>query len=106
FLDATEREACDLMLVLRGNAIVIQMKAQEDPVSRSQSKRVGWISKNAKRAASQLQGAIRTILERDVWCQHPRRGRVEFSKGELKPAQGIVLVDSFGDRIALPDELA
>ena len=102
FLDSVEREVCDLVLALRSDAIVGQIKSQEDPLSRGRARLASWVVKNAKRAASQLQGAIRTIADRDVWCEHPRRGRVEFSKGELKAVQGLFLVENLGARIVLP----
>lgn len=101
---ATEREVCDLILTLRNRAILAQMKSQEDPKSRSGTKLEHWVTKKAKEATTQLQGAIRSVNERDFWCQHPRRGKVDFKKGQLSVAYGIVMVEQLAERIPLGDE--
>jgi hypothetical protein len=99
-----EKEVCDFVLVLRGKAILIQMKCQEDPTSRSGEKLERWVIKQANAALTQVQGSLRTISERNFWCDHPRRGHVDFANGQLKAIHGIVLVEQFEGRICLPPE--
>lgn len=98
----TEREVCDLILVLRKKAIPVQMKCQENPRTRSRQKLERWVLKQVRKASSQLVGAVRTLGERDSWAQHDRRGVVHFAKGELEPVHGIVLAEHFDERILLP----
>ena len=52
FLDGTlKREVCDLLLVLRNQAAVVQMKSQDK--ERTDEKLNRWIGKETKNAASQ-----------------------------------------------------
>jgi hypothetical protein len=87
-----EREVCDLLLVLRDGALVIQMKSQDR--ARTSEKLTRWVEKQARKAASQIEGAIRTLRRHAVWCKHARRGRVEFQAGSLKLLQALVVVES------------
>jgi hypothetical protein len=98
-----EKEVCDLVISLRGDALLVQMKCQEDPGSFTDTKRTSWVLKRADSALNQIKGAIRSLRNDEIWCDHPRRGRVSFKPGELRPAHGIVLVENWGDRVALPD---
>lgn len=47
YLDGTVKEVCDLLLVLRNEGIILQMKCQEDPLSRSGEKLERWVFKHA-----------------------------------------------------------
>lgn len=102
YQDVTVKEVCDLLLILRNQGIILQMKCQEDPRSRSDRKLERWVLKSAERALAQVRGAAKTISERGIWCEHPRRGRVGFKQGQLILLHGIVLVEHFNQRIALP----
>jgi hypothetical protein len=103
FLDGTlEREVCDLLLVLRNQAVVVQMKSQDK--ERTDEKLNRWIGKETKNAASQIKGAIRTLRERPLWCEHPRRGHVEFEAGYLKAVQALVIVET-QPSVAIPTDL-
>jgi hypothetical protein len=103
FLDRRrEREVCDLLLVLKDRAFVVQMKTQDKP--RTGEKLARWVEKEAKRAANQTEGAIRTLGQQAVWCEHPRRGRVDFQPGSLKPLHALVIVES-STRVAVPASL-
>lgn len=109
FLDKSEKEVCDFMLILKSKTILVQMKAQEDPESRSREKLESWVVKKTKEALKQLQGAINTVSSRDFWCIHPRRGKVEFKANSLNIVHGIVLVESTFDpktQIQLPRDLS
>lgn len=102
----SEKEVCDILLILKKRGILIQMKCQEDPNSQPSVKLDPWVKKKAKEALAQLKGAIRTVDERDFWCNHARRGRVEFRKGELSVLHGVVLVENLSRRVLLtPDNL-
>jgi hypothetical protein len=99
-----QKEVCDLLVSMGDCAIVVQLKAQEDPAARDSGKLSSWIVKKAQEAADQLSGSLRTLDSMDVWCPHPRRGRVEFKAGQLRAIHGIALVEcGQGKRIALPN---
>jgi hypothetical protein len=100
-----EKEACDLLIVLRGEAIVVQMKNQEDPASRSAEKVASWVQKQAEAAYGQLRGAIRMMARESMWCVHPRRGRVDFAAAGFHVLHGLVLIESVGQRVELPPSL-
>ena len=103
FLDRTlKREVCDLLLVLRNQAVVVQMKSQDK--ERRDEKLNRWIRKETKNAASQIKGAIRTLREHPLWCEHPRRGHVEFEAGYLKAVQCLVIVETQLS-VAIPTDL-
>ena len=87
-----EREVCDLLLVLRDEAIVVQMKTQDK--LRTGEKLIRWIEKETSKAARQVEGAIGTIGSRSLWSNHPRRGFVKFEAGCLKPVHGLVIVET------------
>jgi hypothetical protein len=93
-LDPTQKEVVDFMVAHRGSGILISQKAQENPLSRTAEKNELWVRKRAKEAATQLMGAIRSGNEKPIWCEHRRRGRVEFPHG-LPPIQhGLVLIET------------
>jgi hypothetical protein len=94
-LDGTQREVADLLVAHGDTGILISQKCQEDPDSRDAAKTESWARKEAKRAVSQLCGALRTAMGKAVWCDHPRRGRVEFPDGLPKIDHGIVLIEVF-----------
>jgi hypothetical protein len=89
---ALEREVRDLLLVLRNQVFVIQMKSQDK--ERTGEKLLRWIEKETKKAASQIKGAVRTLHERAVWCEHPRRGRVTFEPNYLRPVHALAIVEA------------
>src|ERR1039458_1435475 len=67
-LDPTEKEVADLLLVHQGEGVLISQKMQEDPGSRTERKNELWVRKNAKAAAAQLLGAIRSASKKPIWC--------------------------------------
>lgn len=104
YLDkGTQKEVCDFIILLRDQAILISMKSQEDPSQRAGEKLERWIIKNAKSALAQAKGAMRTIGTRNFWCQHPRRGRVEFGPHTLEVRHLIVTTEIFTERVTLAD---
>jgi hypothetical protein len=104
-----EKEVADLLFVFRGNALVAQLKSQEDPAARDPARLAAWVAKRAHDGASQLGGSLRTLEVRDAWCAHARRGRVTFAAGSLSPVHGLVIVECRDARVhvpALPLEVA
>jgi hypothetical protein len=76
--DPDEKEVVDHLIVHRQQSIVISQKAQDDPEKRSVSGNELWVLKNIQNALKPIRGVIRNPSHRPKWCEHPRRGRVEF----------------------------
>lgn len=104
-LDTTEKEVADLLLVHKGEGVLVSQKMQEEPGSRTERKNELWVRKNAKAAASQLFGAIRSANQQSIWCDHPRLGRVTFSEGLPTLRHGIVIVETWTPVDLQVDEL-
>lgn len=90
-----QREVVDFLVMHDYNSILISQKCQEDPSSRDVTKTAVWARKKTKEGASQLCGAMRTGVGKKIWCDHPRRGRVDFVDGLPAISQGIVIVEVF-----------
>src|ERR1700743_1088251 len=73
-IDTSQKEVADFLVAYPGVGILISQKTQKDPMERSPEKVSSWALKQAVKAASQLQGALRTAHGKPVWCDHPRRG--------------------------------
>jgi len=93
-IDGTQKEVADHLILHGGGGILISQKCQEDPAARDETKTELWARKNAKGAARQLVGALRAG-PRLIWCDHPRRGRIEFPAGLPPITHGIVLTEVF-----------
>jgi hypothetical protein len=106
-LDGTQKEVADFLVTYPGTSLLISQKTQKDPLARNSDKTLSWASKEAKKAASQLCGALRTARGKPIWCDHPRRGRVELPNGLPKINHGIVLLEVLQsiDLNALADDL-
>lgn len=89
-----QKEVADLLIVHQGTGLLVSQKAQEDPESRDERRNEFWVLKNAKGALSQLVGALRSPGT-PFWCDHPRRGRVDFPAGLPPIAHGVVIVETF-----------
>jgi hypothetical protein len=92
--DPTEKEVIDYLIVHKGDGILISQKAQEDPTNRSVEKNELWIVKNIQDALKPIKGAIRKPDDRPKWCDHPRRGRVEFDTLP-RIIHGVALVETW-----------
>jgi hypothetical protein len=99
-LDAgTQKEVADLLIAhsgigtFPGVGILISQKTQQDVLARDAEKTLSWALKEAKKAASQLRGALRTGRGKPIWCDHPRRGRIELPDGLPEINHGIVLLE-------------
>jgi len=93
-IDGTQKEVADHLILHREGGILISQKCQDAPRARDETKTELWARKNAKGAARQLVGALRAG-SRPIWCDHPRRGRVEFPAGLPAITHGIVLTEVF-----------
>jgi hypothetical protein len=85
----------DVLIAHGETRILISQKCQEDPLRRSPAKTESWARKKAEEASSQLRGALRAGPGKVIWCDHPRRGRVQFPNGLPKINHGLVLVEVF-----------
>src|ERR1700691_1980090 len=77
--DPSEKEVIDHLLVHRDFGILISQKAQDDPERRTPRQNERWVLKNIQNALKPICGAIRKPDERPKWCEHQRRGRIEFN---------------------------
>jgi hypothetical protein len=78
-----EREVCDVLVALRGQGIVLSLKSQDAAAPRERTKLGRWCAKHARKAAGQISGACRAMKMQSFWCQHWRRGRVDFALGSV-----------------------
>jgi hypothetical protein len=92
-IDASQKEVADLLVVHKGIGLLVSQKAQEDPESRSDSKNELWVRKAARKGVDQLLGALR-LSSRPVWCEHRRRGQVDFPAGLPPIAHGLVTIET------------
>jgi len=101
-----EREVCDLLVAFRRQGIVLSLKSQNDPTSRVSPKVRRWCAKSAHTAARQVFGAHRTIAAHPFWCEHWRRGRVDFAAGAVTPIHALVVIETaVSETVRLPDDL-
>jgi hypothetical protein len=107
--DPDEKEVIDHLIVHRGQSIILSQKAQDDPLKRSDTRNAQWVLKNIQNALKPVRGVVRNPDLRPKWCEHPRRGHVEFTT--LPPiAHAIVLaetsrpVDLYSESADLPLE--
>jgi len=90
-----QEQVADFLIFHRRTGILIEQKCQEDPTMRTSQKVDLWARKKAKEGWSQVRRAFTRRKDFPVWCNHRRRGRVEFRDG-LPPIQhGIVTVEVF-----------
>ncbi|MGB8266354.1 MAG: hypothetical protein WCE44_08545 [Candidatus Velthaea sp.] len=98
-------EVADLLITRADQALLISQKCQEDPGARDADKTQAWARKQAVKAAAQLKGALRRVgIADEIWCQHPRRGRVAFPKGLPPITHALAIVEVF-ERSELGDDV-
>src|SRR5437899_2676092 len=68
-VDGSQREVADFLVTCDAPGILISQKCQEDPTVRTARKLQAWACKRAKKAASQLIGALRTGASRPMWSR-------------------------------------
>lgn len=104
-----EREVCDVLVALRGHGIVLSLKSQDAAVPREMVKLGRWCAKHARKAAGQISGACRAMKMQSFWCQHWRRGRVDFPLGSVTPVHALAIIETgplLSDTARLPDDLS
>ena len=103
--DPTDKEVIDHLIVHKGDGILISQKAQENP-TRTVEKNELWVLKNIQDALKPIRGCIKNPDDRPKWCDHPRRGRVEF-KTLPRIIHGVALVETWRpvDLNQIADEL-
>jgi hypothetical protein len=99
----TPHQAGDFLILHRGSGILVEQKCQEDPTARTVVKTALWARKNAKAGWKQLRRALTRPKDRPVWCDHQRRGRVEFLNGLPVIRHGIVIVEVLQTADLQPD---
>ena len=73
------KELCDLLLVLRKQALLIQMKCQEDPDARKGDDLRDWVLKQQKVHCRRYREQSEQLRKETSGGQHSRRGRVDFA---------------------------
>jgi hypothetical protein len=87
-----QRELCDLLLILKNEAIVISIKGTDDQV-KQQTRLVNWLTKKTQKGANQAKGGLAwlgkvTLETKNLWDE-----QVSIASGTLKPVCGITLLD-------------
>jgi hypothetical protein len=100
-----EKEVCDHLIIMKKEAILISMKAQEDPDSKTGKKLENWAYKHISKAVKQAKGAIKTITKEKFWCDHSIRGKVSFKPDSVKIKYVVVIAELFGDSFPLSNKL-
>lgn len=90
----TEKEVIDHLIVHKGDGVLISQKAQDDPTNRTARKNELWVLNNIQDALKPIYRAIRKPGDRPKWCEHPRRGRVEFA-ALPRIVHGVALVETW-----------
>jgi hypothetical protein len=98
---ALQREVCDVLMALRRQGIVLSLKSQEVPTSRTGPTLQRWCAKSAAEAANQISGACRSLARYATWCDHWRRGRVDFAAGAVTPVHGLAVIEIAVDATGL-----
>ncbi len=99
----TRRQTGDFLILHRGSGILVEQKCQDDPTRRTTAKAELWARKKAKEGWKQMRRALTRPTDRPVWCDHQRRGRVEFPEGLPIVRHGIVAVEVFQEVDLEPD---
>lgn len=100
-----EKEVCDYLIIMKEEAILISMKAQEDPDSKSGKKLKRWVNKHSNKAVKQAKGALKTIANENFWCDHDIRGKVNFDPKSIEVKYVIVVAELFDDHFLISDKL-
>jgi len=88
------KELCDHLLLLRNDGIIVSLKCQKDPTSRSRNKLQRWAAKAARNGKRQAGGAIQRLKKSPIYCEHPRRGRVDIGANAIEVSHAIVAIET------------
>ena len=97
------KEICDLLIVLDGFGIPIQLKGQGSSNSRQGEQLRRWSMKHAFTAGNQTSGACRTLSTTTVESDHPTQGKVVFEPGTLVPLHGLAVVEYTGSAFKMDE---
>lgn len=98
------KELTDLLVILEGKCLCIQIKAYGKGSSRSAQCLTNWATKKFVKAGHQAAGATRKITTSDISAIHSWQGNVVFHVGDVIPICGIALVEYFGPPFTLTFE--
>ena len=105
-IDGTQKEVADFLIHRADEALLVSQKCQDDPTSRTGEKLERWARKKADQATSQLKGALKRVgVPNEIWCEHPRRGRVSFPDGLPNITHAVATVEVF-EPVGLQDEVS
>jgi len=94
YIDKTEKEVIDHLILHRQQCILLSQKAQENPEKRTIPDNETWALKQIQKALKPICGVIRNPSDQPKWCEHPRLGRVEFDA--LPPiVHGVAMVETW-----------
>lgn len=99
-----DKELCDHILLLRKDGILVSLKCQEDPTGRTGDRLNRWAAKAARNGFRQAKVAIQRLEKTAIYCDHPRRGRVDFEANTITITNVMVVVEAF-EPVELPNEL-
>lgn len=90
------KELTDLLAILEGKCLCIQIKASGKSSPRSGQRLTKWATKKFVKAGNQAAGTTRKIMTSAISATHLWQGNVAFQAGDLLPICGIALVEYFG----------
>lgn len=96
-----ELELTDLLVVLEGRCLCIQIKASGKSSPRSGQRLIKWAGKRLVKAGHQTAGATRKIMTSVISTNHLWQGNVVFHVGDLLPICGIAAVEYLGPPFVL-----
>lgn len=88
-----QKEVVDFVISNGKEGIAVSQKCQNDPTAKTGERVISTAIKKAKGAYDQLKGAIRSGFHKPIWCNHRRRGRVDFPYGFQNIKHAIATVE-------------
>lgn len=89
----SQKEVVDFVIYNGKDAIAVSQKCQKDPTAKTGERVKSTAIKKAIGAYDQLKGALRSGFHKPIWCNHPRRGRVDFPDGLKNIKHAIAIVE-------------
>lgn len=88
-----QKEVVDFVISNGKAGIAVSQKCQKDPTAKTGERAIATAIKKAEGAYDQLKGAIRSGFQKPIWCNHRRRGRVDFPNGFQNIKHAIAVVE-------------
>lgn len=95
--DGNEYELCDLLLLLDGTAVLVEIKTANRATKHGwdDSDWADWANNKLQHALGQMPGRLEDLLDGRVGrVKNPRQGRVPIDPDTLEKLYGIVVVDT------------